>query len=710
MFLKPLNVIFISISYNLPSMTASMDSNHVSAGTSIRRIANTFALIATCAFGVSLGVRTLSNADLGYHLAYGDSFLDNSRIVDTNDFIYTLPVRNPDTELNQPGPGCWYDESGKYRFPNANWLSQIIMSAVNHVFGSEGLSILQAVLVAGIFAACLAAMKRLKIPALWASLGILLIGFVAYGRFTLRPEVFGYLILAIQLAILAGGKMKWKSVISLIILQLLLVNLHSYFLLGLGLTGAFVADKFLRYVWNRIRKSEPDKQLNKSLTVFAITLAGQLTVCFINPWGWRLAVLPIQTLIFLRQNNIVASQTASIHGHPWSLIGELFSPFASNAAFVNTKSTYAFCVFLGISGIGIVWALIKKKWAWLLVMAALTAVSLSMRRNIAFAAILATPLALGACFSLYRTFVTESPAKKPSYSSISLIIVSAVVIVFSGYFIFTVVTHRFYYNERSPLRFGLGNSELNLPIGPARWLTQHKPQGQVWTSFNSSSNIYYFTQPHPQVPVLTNTWAYPPGVLQEVLEVSRSTAAFESAVKRYSIQTVAIRTDITNSRLLKYLDQNPKWSLVFLDAWYCVFIDNTGPNAELAKRFNIRKEAFDVADYSKRLAEVDPMNAYSLNLGSMTLFHLGWYSPAIEILNSATKIDPSYHKAWILKGWCLTHRAIGNFEAGAFSTARKDFNLARESLLAALRIKPNYKPAKNSLLALEEDMRRLNMR
>ena len=95
-----------------------------SAGSAAHTAAGALALIAASALAFLLGVRTLSSPDLGYHLAYGDVFLQTGWPVDSNDFLYTLPPVLPGQRRPASGPGCWYDHQGTYRFANANWLAQ----------------------------------------------------------------------------------------------------------------------------------------------------------------------------------------------------------------------------------------------------------------------------------------------------------------------------------------------------------------------------------------------------------------------------------------------------------------------------------------------------------------------------------------------------------------------------------------------------------
>lgn len=86
-----------------------------------------------CLFVLALGVRTLTTEDLGYHLAYGDYLLDTGHIVDTSRFVD--PAVMPAHPRYDLPPGAWYDASGTYRFPNANWLSQAVVAGVHRLAG-----------------------------------------------------------------------------------------------------------------------------------------------------------------------------------------------------------------------------------------------------------------------------------------------------------------------------------------------------------------------------------------------------------------------------------------------------------------------------------------------------------------------------------------------------------------------------------------------
>lgn len=115
------------------------------------RLLKTLAIIATATALILVAVlatRPVSSFDIGYHLAYGEYFLDNFKIVQTNRFIYTHLRSDLLSNPDNLGPGCWYDsKTGTYHFVNANWLSQVIMAAVYRLGGIKALSIFQTIMI-----------------------------------------------------------------------------------------------------------------------------------------------------------------------------------------------------------------------------------------------------------------------------------------------------------------------------------------------------------------------------------------------------------------------------------------------------------------------------------------------------------------------------------------------------------------------------------
>ncbi len=686
------------VSYNPPAMENNLPATTPPVRTPLApRLVAIFAMCVAVLLAAVLGVRTISSPDIGYHLAYGEEFLDHGRIVDHNDFIYTLPDPTLADRRNL-SPGSWYDREGHYRFPNANWLSQVIMAAVHRWFGPVGLSVLQAAMVLAVFLLITVIMLKLGVPPLLAGAGVLLAAMTAYDRFNLRPEMFGYTVLAAQLYLLVVAKLRWRVAAAMVVLQLLLVNLHSYFLLGLVLTGAAFIDRVVMAIWpkkNVPAAEAPDYR--RQANMLAFVLVAQIVVCFINPWTWRLAMLPVDTLLFMQKHHIAGDPATATH--PWSYIGEMYRPFAPGA-FLEFKSTQAYRILLAAAALGFVLSLLKKRFAFALIIAAMTAVSLSMRRNIGVAAIVITPLALAASWQFLAPVIGQTQFRMRNAAIAAAGLVLAAV---CGWFTLSVVDQRFYYEEQSPYRFGTGFSRLNLPLDMTQWLTEHKPKGRIWADWDASCSVHYFTSPRPDVPALTNIWAYPPSVMKEMMDFDYAVRPFDEAVKKYSLEIAALRVGRGTIKLVEELSRDSKWAVVYIDGMHVLFLRRGGQNDGLIDECEITEANLKTAKLIDHLRTTDPVPAHALYSCGLTLDRLGWLTAAVEVFEAAVKEDPESYRAWNMLGVCLAKRGIIKVCVKDPGHVR-DFKAARDAFSKALEINPGYTEAARHLQEAEMDI------
>lgn len=671
-------------------------------------------------FSGMLGVRPLSSPDLGYHLDYGEQFLDTLRPVDHNPFIYTLPSP-AEPNKPQPGPGCWYDSQGRYRFPNANWLTQAIMAQVHRWGGFSGLCALQIGLTVLLFALCLMTLLSLRLPLPIAAVGVLLVAMTSYERLLLRPELFGYVVLAAQLYLLVRGRASYCTAAGLVILQLLMVNLHSYFLLGLFLTGCFLGEATLRRLV--MAKNTPrqttstlgggaDSHVLLPIKWLSIVFALQVAMCFVNPWTWRLAILPIQTVLYISRHGINLGSPTDAGTHPWAVIGEFYKPFV----FWNSHATIAYVVVLALSATAAIAAFFRRRWATLAILLGMTAMSLSMRRNIAPGAIVLVPVATALLWPLtnarWFSRLASPRVWLPKVGLGGLIGIELLLIVL-------VLTQQFYNIDRLPTRFGIGYSPVEVPIGASAWLSEHKPVGRIWADYNDSSNIHYFPSFRPDVPVVTNTWAYPPDVMQAVLQYTRGERPFEQAVNDYSLQVVALFLDPASTPLVQYLLHDQRWRLVYVDIVHVIFVRADGPNAELARRCAITPENFDCDAFQRHLLRVDSMESFSMWVGGSTLFTLAkawdtpaetapqpaWYRPTIRFLERAVALDGSHSRRWNTLGICYARQGNIRLRSGDRG-GLTDIQKAQEYFENALRLEPASSEASINLGLARRDIAR----
>ncbi|MCK4414768.1 MAG: hypothetical protein KAY32_14635 [Candidatus Eisenbacteria sp.] len=677
------------------------------------------ALLLTCLLGVLLGLRTITSSDLGYHLAYGERFWERGELVDHNPFLYTLP--SPDLEPAQrstPGPGCWYDQQGFYRFPNANWLSQVILAAVHRAAGLPGLGLLRLVLACGVLGLSLLTMRRLGVSWLGASLGLILLALVVQVRFELRPELFGYLILAAQISLLArtaaagvdGGILSWRAIAGLIGLQWLYVNLHSYFLLGLALTVAcLVGHLGFRVGWggDAARAPEVRAGLRTAAQRLGLLLALQVGVCFLNPWSWRLAILPIQTLLFLGQHDILGGSSAA--AHPWALIQEFKSTplHPSDLRLDAPLRLLAFVPVLILALGGIVGALVRRRWALLLLLTGMVFVSVSAVRNMSVGALVLATLGLAGTWMWGATaWVRVSPRMRTAIAAS----IAVLLIITTTHLAVAVVGQGFYTAEGARPRFGLGISRLALPVGAAEWLSAHPLQGRLWTDFDSSSTIHFLVHPRPDVPILTNTWAYPPDTMQRVRQAMETPRRFARAVAEYEVSAVLVRTDMI-PRLFGPGMIGGEWLLVHLEGFFALFVRADGPDGDLARASVVRRESLDVPKLIQAARGWDPVQKTALHLAGFGLLRLNWSPEAAACFRAALECDRGDYKLWYLLGMAL-HRAAqvsageaaGPGAAPGIEAADRRQALRAEAADAyrhALEIRHDFLAARRALLELQ---------
>ncbi len=136
---------------------------------------------------------TLSAVDLAYHVRAGGLILDQGAVLRTDPFTFTT------------AGGPWLDEQ---------WGAQLLLALGYRAGGWALLEILRAILVAVVigfvFVACRRQAVGLRVAA-WLAIGSFLLAAAAMG---LRPQLFGMVLFAATLAILAGrhdtsGRVRW---------------------------------------------------------------------------------------------------------------------------------------------------------------------------------------------------------------------------------------------------------------------------------------------------------------------------------------------------------------------------------------------------------------------------------------------------------------------------------------------------------------------
>ena len=161
--------------------------------------------------------------DLGRHLLLGEIIAKTQTVLKTNFLSYTYP---------------------DYPFINSHWFSEVIFYLIEKMAGFFGLLLFTTIVATASFLVQLLCVKKQKaIPIILASI---LYFRILLERTDLRPEIFSFFFLSIFIAILykyRNGFTRWIFILPVV--ELLWVNTHIYFPVGILVLGLFLIDRLI---------------------------------------------------------------------------------------------------------------------------------------------------------------------------------------------------------------------------------------------------------------------------------------------------------------------------------------------------------------------------------------------------------------------------------------------------------------------------------
>jgi hypothetical protein len=197
----------------------------------------------------------MADADLGWHLRYGDYFLTHQQVLKTNEFSWTMP---------------------NYVWPNHSWGADVVTAWLFKLGSFDLLSLVASILIALSF---WLTVRRLSPPAVAVSAVI----FIYFGQYLLnvgfRSQLFS---LVFTCYLLSRLHSTWTTsrfqLYDLPLLFLIWANLHGQHLLGLGLLWLYTLS-----LWLKPTSTNPKARFHLTL----ISLISSLVI-FFNPYGFAL--------------------------------------------------------------------------------------------------------------------------------------------------------------------------------------------------------------------------------------------------------------------------------------------------------------------------------------------------------------------------------------------------------------------------------------
>src|SRR5262245_1463345 len=487
----------------------------------------------------------LTVGDLGRHLKNGQLFIENGLIPKVNLYSYAYP---------------------DYPFINHHWGSGVVFYLIERLGGFLGLS------VAFIGISMVTFWIFINVAAKYSSFAIaapiaVIVFPILITRDELRPELFSYLLSGLFLQVLWDykyGRLGFRWLFTLPILEILLVNLHIYFFIGIFFVGAYLFESLVVFLFGKNQQNIRDQV--KGLAVILLLTIG--AAC-LNPAGISGAIYP-----FLILNE---------YGFP---VIENYSVAGILRAGYNFLPLIYFVIILGLLGLSWLYAMVKNRSSLslgnFLLSVFFFALAWSAIRNFAFFAYFVLPLA---AFNLKNFFGEKDKAN----SAPSILKVSAALI---GIAFVLIIIKPAYFVSSNRGRVGIGLEEAN--GAAAEFLRKEKIQGPIFNNFDVAGYLVYSLYPEQRVFVDNRPEAYPAAFFTDVyFPMQSDEAKWSTASRDYGFNVIVFNHRERSVRGEQFIIRralDPKWAPVYLDKAIIILAKRDGPNQAVIAKYELPKE------------------------------------------------------------------------------------------------------------------------
>lgn len=485
---------------------------------------------------------TSINQDLGRHILIGEMISKSFEVPKTNLLSYTNP---------------------EFPFINHHWLSEVLYFFTTKLFDFNGLLLLSVALVAlSFFLVFVYSYKNFAfIPLLFVSfLSIKIL----FERTDVRPEIFSFLFISIFITILFKNKERFTRLIFLLpFIELLWVNIHIYFIVGIVIIGLFFIDEVL-VKRKEILKILTHKPIPSSTKWLFLILILSILLTLFNPNGVKGAIYPFQVF-----NN---------YGYTIEENQTVF--FLWNYARKET------IVYFGLSFLILLLSLLltlkkTRPIDWLLTI---------VFSFLAIQAIRNFPLFVFAVFIPFAR--SMSILQKTITPKITLRNKKIIMTIFYIIFIFLIILNLNSLVITKTINIGLEKGAKNA----LDFFEKNNLKGPIFNNFDNGSYIAYRLYPREKVFIDGRPEAYPKEFFSEIYKsMQLNHDVFKTHEKNYGFNTIIFaHTDQTEWGIifLKNIISNPTWSIVFLDDSTIILVKNNKQNDRIIKKFALNETTY----------------------------------------------------------------------------------------------------------------------
>jgi hypothetical protein len=488
----------------------------------------------------------LTSSDLGRHLKNGELFFASGFVAHTNLYAYS---------------------HADHPFVNHHWGSGAVFYLIERNFGFTGLSVFFLALSALTLWFFFDLAVRYGSFALATVLAITMLP-VLITRHEIRPELFSYFFSGLFLHLLwdcREGRWDGRWLFALPFFQLLWVNLHIYFFLGLLLIGAFLLEALIGLAAKN--RTEPGLG-RRRCNLLALVLFAAAGASCVNPAGYNGAVYPL--LIFrgyefpvIENYSVPAIVAAGFRFLPLRFFLIAFGALAASWFYVWIKDRARFSLC------NLVLAIFFSALAW------------STIRNFALFAFFALPLTAVNLAGLARGRPTRWLQSPMGVATSSTAVAVLLMLIEPNYF---------FAGGRGA--FGIGAKPGN--VAALEFMRQENLRGPIFNSYDTGGYLIYALYPRERVYVDNRPEAYPAVffaenyfpllVNEEKWRAGASANGFDAIVINPGGRSAAAE-NFTVRRLL-----DADWAAVFYDKNILILARRHGANQAIIAKHELPRE------------------------------------------------------------------------------------------------------------------------
>jgi len=442
-----------------------------------------------------------------------------------------------------------YTNPGHQRL-ELRWGFCVALYWIAQTFGHSATIIAKAPIVLGMFAMSWAAAMRPR-AILTGAVVVLIAAMASSQRLVVRPETISYALMAAYVLLIARrleGPTRWVWLLP--VLQVVWVNTHGLFPLGIAVVGAWLTAELIESTPALLARRGLGEDARRRLRQSAAMLGATIAASAINPYTWEAFRLPL-------------IQLWAIHGSAQKgFIAELNSPFDYGLGFTALWYYHALAVLVVVSAAvnGF-----RVRPFWLILILSQYYLSATAIRNIPLFCIVAVPFVIR---NLSDSRLLARPAMIRAIG-FARPAVAAMLVAFCAWQARELVTDRFAVRQGDTNQFGLGFAAHRWPDVACDFLESTGEQGPIFNSLSSGSLLLargfrVFIDPRMEV--------YEDGVLGEYVELTRSPERVPEFVDRYGLRVFFL--EIGEELLVRHLLTAPGWRLVHADEVAAVFFRN----------------------------------------------------------------------------------------------------------------------------------------